>query len=77
MTDFALRMLPETFTMYELRRVYELFLGETLDRAQLQKEDASRSTKSKRRAKNASLFRHRPARLYRVKAPSTAKLKRN
>jgi 8-oxo-dGTP diphosphatase len=43
--DFAFRMLPETFTMYELQRVYELFLGETLDKrnfrkkAQLQKEN--------------------------------------
>ena len=68
--DFAFRMLPETFTMYELRRVYELFLGETLDKRNFIKKmnalDQIEETGEKRES-----VRHRPARLYRVKAPTT------
>ena len=67
--DFAFRMLPETFTMYELRRVYELFLGETLDKRNFRKKiialDQIEETGEKRES-----VRHRPARLYRVKTPS-------
>ena len=69
--DFAFRMLPETFTMYELRRVYELFLGETLDKRNFRKKiialDQIEETGEKRES-----VRHRPARLYRVKDPSAA-----
>lgn len=64
--SFAFRMLPATFTMYELRRVYELFLGETLDKRNFRKKiialDEIEETGEKRES-----VRHRPARLYRVK----------
>jgi len=59
-------MLPQTFTMYELRRVHELFLGETLDKRNFGKKiialDQIEETGEKRKS-----VRHRPARLYRVK----------
>jgi hypothetical protein len=51
---FALRMLPETFTMYELRRVHELFLGEVLDKRNFRKKivalDQIEETGEKRQA---------------------------
>jgi 8-oxo-dGTP diphosphatase len=63
---FAFRILPKTFTMYELRRVYELFLGEVLDKRNFRKKiialDQIEETGEKRES-----VRHRPARLYRVK----------
>ena len=59
-------MLPETFTIYELRWVYELFLGEVLDKRNFRKKiialDQIEETGEKRES-----VRHRPARLYRVK----------
>ena len=66
---FAFRIMPKTFTMYELRRVYELFLGETLDKRNFRKKiialDQIEETGEKRES-----VRHRPARLYRVKKGS-------
>lgn len=63
---FAFQMLPKAFTMYELRRVYELFLGEVLDKRNFRKKiialDQIEETGEKRES-----VRHRPARLYRVK----------
>jgi len=63
---FAFQMLPKAFTMYELRRVYELFLGETLDKRNFRKKiialDQIEETGEKRKS-----VQHRPARLYRVK----------
>jgi 8-oxo-dGTP diphosphatase len=63
---FAFRMLPEIFTIYELRRVHELFLGEMLDKRNFRKKiialDQIEETGEKRQS-----VRHRPARLYRVK----------
>ena len=63
---FAFRIMPKTFTMYELRRVHELFLGETLDKRNFRKKiialDQIEETGEKRES-----VRHRPARLYRVK----------
>jgi len=63
---FAFRMLPETFTMYELRRVHELFLGQEQDKRNFRKKiialDQIEETGEKRES-----VRHRPARLYRVK----------
>ena len=63
---FAFRILPKAFTMYELRRVYELFLGEVLDKRNFRKKiialDQIEETGEKRES-----VRHRPARLYRVK----------
>jgi 8-oxo-dGTP diphosphatase len=62
----ALQLLPETFTMSELRRVYELFRGEELDKRNFTKKmialDHVEETGEKRTSVN-----HRPARLYRVK----------
>ena len=64
---FAFQMLPKAFTMYELRRVYELFLGEVLDKRNFRKKiialDQIEETGEKRES-----VRHRPARLYRVKS---------
>jgi 8-oxo-dGTP diphosphatase len=64
--NFAFQVLPETFTMHELRRVHELFLGETLDKRNFIKKiialDQIEETGDKRES-----VRHRPARLYRVK----------
>lgn len=63
---YAFQMLPKAFTMYELRRVYELFLGEVLDKRNFRKKifalDQIEETGEKRKS-----VRHRPARLYRVK----------
>jgi len=63
---FAFRILPKAFTMYELRRVHELFLGEELDKRNFRKKiialDQIEETGTKRES-----VRHRPARLYRVK----------
>ena len=64
----ALQLLPNTFTMFELRRVYELFLGEELDKRNFRKKiitlDQIEETGEKRKS-----VRHRPARLYRAKNP--------
>jgi 8-oxo-dGTP diphosphatase len=63
---YAFQMLPKAFTIYELRRVYELFLGEVLDKRNFRKKiialDQIEETGEKRES-----VRHRPARLYRVK----------
>ena len=63
---FSFRIMPKTFTMYELRRVHELFLGETLDKRNFRKKiialDQIEETGERRES-----VRHRPARLYRVK----------
>ena len=64
----AFQLLPVSFTMYELRRVYELFLGEELDKRNFRKKiialDQIEETGEKRES-----VRHRPARLYRAKNP--------
>ncbi len=68
---YAFQMLPKAFTMYELRRVYELFLGEVLDKRNFRKKiialDQIEETGEKRES-----VRHRPARLYRVKSANPA-----
>ena len=60
------QVLPKAFTMYELRRAHELFLGEELDKRNFRKKiialDQIEETGEKRES-----VRHRPARLYRVK----------
>lgn len=67
-SDIAYQLLPKTFTMFELRRVYELFLGEEVDKRNFLKKiialDQIEETGEKRES-----VRHRPARLYRVKDP--------
>lgn len=63
---YAFQILPKAFTMYELRRVYELFLGETLDKRNFRKKiialDQIEETGEKRES-----GRYRPAMLYQVK----------
>ena len=63
---YAFQILPRAFTMYELRRVYELFLGEVLDKRNFRKKiialDQIEETGEKRES-----GRYRPAMLYRVK----------
>ena len=63
---YAFQILPKAFTMYELRRVHELFLGEVLDKRNFRKKiialDKIEETGEKRES-----VQHRPARLYRVK----------
>lgn len=65
-SDIAYKLLPKTFTMFELRRVHELFLGEEVDKRNFLKKiialDQIEETGEKRES-----VRHRPARLYRVK----------
>lgn len=65
-SDIAYQLLPKTFTMFELRRVHELFLGEEVDKRNFLKKiialDQIEETGEKRES-----VRHRPARLYRVK----------
>jgi len=63
---FAYQVLPETFTMYELRRVHELFLGEVLDKRNFRKKIVGLGQIEETGEKRESV-RHRPARLYRVK----------
>lgn len=63
---FAFHMLPMEFTMFELRRVHELFRDELLDKRNFRKKivalDQIEETGEKRESRQ-----HRPARLYRVK----------
>ncbi len=70
---YAFQILPKAFTMYELRRVYELFLGEVLDKRNFRKKiialDEIEETGEKRES-----VRHRPARLYRVKSVESASI---
>jgi 8-oxo-dGTP diphosphatase len=63
---YVFQMLPEAFTMYELRRVYELFLGEVLDKRNFRKKIIGLDQIEETGEKRVSV-RHRPARLYRVK----------
>jgi 8-oxo-dGTP diphosphatase len=67
-TTVAFQLLPDAFTMYELRRVHDLFLGEELDKRNFRKKiialDQIEETGEKRES-----VRHRPARLYRAKNP--------
>ena len=63
---YAFQILSKAFTMYELRRVYELFLDEEIDKRNFRKKiialDEIEATGAKRES-----VRHRPAMLYRVK----------
>jgi len=63
-----LQLLDDTFTMRDLRRVYELIGGESVDTRNFLKKmialDHIEETGDRRRS-----AQHRPARLYRVKNP--------
>ncbi len=67
-STIAFQFMPQHFTLSELQRVYETILGESLDKRNFRKRVLSlgslEATEKMRR--NGS---HRPARLYRLKAP--------
>ena len=63
---YAFQVLPDTFTMYELRRVYELILGEKLDKRNFRKKVIAMNEIETTGEKRMSV-RHRPAMLYRAK----------
>lgn len=67
-STIAFQFMPETFTLGELQRVYEILRQEELDKRNFRKSMLNRSlledTGETRRNGN-----HRPARLYRVKQP--------
>ncbi len=64
---YAFQILPKAFTMYELRRVYELFLGEVLDKRNFRKKTIALDEIEETGEKRESV-RHRPARLYRLRS---------
>ena len=67
-STIALQFMPKRFTLSDLQSVYEIILGETLDKRNFRKRilafDQIEETKEKRRGGV-----HRPARLYRVRRP--------
>ncbi len=67
-SSLALQFMPEMFTLRELQRVYEIILGEPLDKRNFRKKILAEGfiidTGKQYRQGN-----HRPARLYRVKTP--------
>jgi 8-oxo-dGTP diphosphatase len=67
-STIALQLMPERFTLSELQRVYEIILGEPLDKRNFRKRVQTMSwieaTSEFYRAGS-----HRPARLYRLRQP--------
>ena len=67
-STIALQFMPQTFTLSELQKVYEIILGEPLDKRNFRKRvlayDCIQTTGEERRNGN-----HRPARLFAVKTP--------
>jgi len=67
-STIALQFMPEKFTLSELQNAYEIILGEAMDKRNFRKKvlayDCLRDSGEKRRN-----GKHRPARLYAVKAP--------
>ncbi len=61
----ALHLLPETFTMLQLRRVHEQVLGETLDKRNFSKKMQASGLVAPT-GKTQKLGAHRPAALYRA-----------
>lgn len=72
-STIAMQFMPETFTLGELQRVYEVILGETLDKRNFRKRmlayDCLAETGNMRRD-----GRHRPARLYTLKFPGKVQI---
>ncbi|MFQ5934928.1 MAG: NUDIX domain-containing protein [Acidiferrobacterales bacterium] len=72
-STIAFQFMPETFTLSELQTVYEIILGERLDKRNFRKRvlalDRIESTGALRRNGN-----HRPARLYRLKFPDKVEI---
>lgn len=71
-STIAFQFLPTTFTLSELQRVYEIILGEAIDKRNFRKWvlalDQIEETGQRREGP------HRPARLYRMKAPGTVEI---
>ena len=67
-STIAFELMPETFTLSELQTVYELILGESLDKRNFRKRILSQDhvVDTGKVRRNAS---HRPARLYRYASP--------
>ena len=67
-SSIALQFMPEVFTLRELQKVYEIILGESLDKRNFRKKILADGcifdTGRQHRQGN-----HRPARLYSVKSP--------
>ncbi|MBI1731310.1 MAG: NUDIX hydrolase [Gammaproteobacteria bacterium] len=74
-STIALQFMPGRFTLGELQRVYEIILGEPLDKRNFRKRlrayDCLVDTGQQRRNGN-----HRPARLYTVKEPGAVRIVR-
>ncbi|MFT5450262.1 MAG: 8-oxo-dGTP diphosphatase [Gammaproteobacteria bacterium] len=72
-STIALQFMPERFTLSELQEVYETILDETMDKRNFRKRilaiEQVVETEQVRRTGS-----HRPARLYRVRDPSTVKI---
>ena len=72
-STIAFQLLPESFTLSRLQTVYEILLGETLDKRNFRKgmlaRDLLRETGEFARTGN-----HRPARTYRVANPSRVEI---
>ncbi len=67
-STIALQFMPEKFTLSQLQQVYETILGETLDKRNFRKRVIAMGCLEE----TGELLRegkHRPARLYRVRAP--------
>ncbi|RME34693.1 MAG: NUDIX hydrolase [Gammaproteobacteria bacterium] len=67
-STIALQFMPEKFTLSQLQQVYETILGESLDKRNFRKRVLSLGCLEE----TGELLRegkHRPARLYRVRAP--------
>ncbi len=72
-STIAFQFLPEKFTLGELQAVYEIILGEPLDKRNFRKRigalgELEETGEQRRRGK------HRPARLYRVKNPGEVQI---
>ena len=67
-STIALQFLPQAFTLGELQRVYEVILGEPLDKRNFRKKILAGGFISATGAQRR-LGSHRPARLYSVRSP--------
>ena len=72
-STIAFQFMPETFTLSELQTVYEIILGERLDKRNFRKRVLSldRIEKTGELRRNGN---HRPASLYRLKFPGKVEI---
>lgn len=72
-STIALQFMPEKFTLSELQSVYEIILGESLDKRNFRKRvQAFRCMEETGECFRAG--KHRPAKLYRVKNPGRVEI---